>query len=261
MNRYFWRYWLPLHIIALVMMIGVAVGELTINWWLVAIAWFLVGPIGNGVGSHKLFAHRQFETWRPVELLLGALSTIGGFAPIHFWVAIHQKHHKISDSPKDPSSPSQHGFVQSFLIYRLKESTNRVISLQNYCSRRVFKDPALMWLSKHFIKINWAVFLILLCIDVNLLLSLYVIPVLLEHTRENIVSSVTHMNIPFVNYRNFDTPDTSQNNILIGFLTLGFGWHNNHHHNQRELINTHRWWEVDVEGQLAKLISKKKNAD
>jgi len=169
MNRYFWRYWLPLHVIALIMIGGVVLGELTINWWLVAVAWFLVGPIGNGVGSHKLFAHRQFETWRPVELLLAVLSTIGGFAPIHFWVAIHQKHHKISDSPQDPSSPSQHGFVQSFLIYRLKESTNRVISLQNYCSRRVFKDPVLMWLSKHFIKINWTVFLILLGIDINLL--------------------------------------------------------------------------------------------
>jgi len=38
---------------------------------------------------------------------------------------------------------------------------------------------------------------------------------------------------------------------------LGFGWHNNHHHNPRELINSHRWWEVDVEGQIAKLISKR----
>ncbi len=257
MNRYFWKYWLPLHIIALAMVVLFFMDVLTINWWLVLLSWFLIGPIGNGVGSHKLFAHRQFETWRPIELTLGFLSTVGGFAPIHFWVAIHQKHHKISDTPADPSSPSQYGFLQSFLIYRLKESTNRVISLQNYCARRVFKDPQLMWLSKNFITINWVVFVILFLINPSLCLSLYVLPVLLEHTRENTVSSITHMNIPFLNYRNFDTPDTSQNNILVGYLTLGFGWHNNHHHNARELINTHRWWEIDIEGIIAKLISKK----
>ena len=256
MNRYFWRYWLPMHIIAIAMIIAVFLGHLTINWWIVLVAWFLVGPIGNGVGSHRLFAHRQFETWKPVEYVLAALSTLGGFAPIHFWAAIHQKHHKIADFPEDPSSPSQYGFLQSFLIYRLKESTSKVISIQNYCVRRIFKDPVLMWFSKHFIKINWMAFLILAYVDLSLALSAYLLPAILEQTRENTVSSITHMNIPFFNYRNFDTPDTSQNNILVGYLTLGFGWHNNHHHNQRELINTHRWWEFDLEGQIAKLISK-----
>ena len=53
------------------------------------------------------------------------------------------------------------------------------------------------------------------------------------------------------NDRNFDTPDTSQNNILVGLLTLGFGWHNNHHHNPRELVNQYRWWEIDVEGPVS----------
>jgi stearoyl-CoA desaturase (delta-9 desaturase) len=258
MNRYFWRYWLPLHIIAVAMIVAVFLGHLTINWWLVLIAWFLVGPIGNGVGSHKLFAHRQFETWKPVEYTLALLSTLGGFAPIHFWAAIHQKHHKISDAPEDPSSPVRNGFLDSFLIYRLKESTNKFISLQNYCVRRVFKDPVLMWFSKHFIKINWAAFIILASIDLSLALSLYVLPAILEHTRENIVSSISHMPIKWLNYRNFDTNDYSQNSILVGYLTLGFGWHNNHHHNPRELINSHRWWEVDVEGQIAKLLSKPK---
>ena len=109
MNRYFWGYWLPMHIIAAAMIIAVYLGHLTINWWLVLIVWFFIGPIGNGVGSHKLFAHRQFETWKPIEYILDVLSTLGGFAPIHFWVAIHQKHHEIADFPEDPSSSSRHG--------------------------------------------------------------------------------------------------------------------------------------------------------
>lgn len=258
MNRYFWRYWLPIHTITFIFMVGVFLNYLSINWWLVFLCWFLVGPVGNGVGSHKLFAHRQFETWKPIEYTLAFLSTIGGFAPIHFWAAIHQKHHQIADTSEDPSSPVHYGFLESFLIYRLKESTTKAISLQNYCVRRVFKDPVLMWFSKHFIKINWSVFIILCFIDVNLALSMYLLPCILEHTRENIVSSVTHMKIPFFNYRNFDTPDSSQNNILVGYLTLGFGWHNNHHHAPRDISNKVKWWELDIEGGIAQMISKKK---
>jgi fatty-acid desaturase len=67
---------------------------------------------------------------------------------------------------------------------------------------------------------------------------------------------MSHLNIP-LSYRNFETKDNSHNNIIIGWLSFGFGWHNNHHHDQRELVNTHHWWEIDIEGQIAKLISKR----
>jgi hypothetical protein len=39
------------------------------------------------------------------------------------------------------------------------------------------------------------------------------------------VNSVTHV----WGYRNYATPDGSRNNLLIGFLSGGEGWHNNHH--------------------------------
>ena len=256
MNRYFWRYWLPLHIIAAIMIVAAIYGSLEINWWLVLLSWILIGPIGNGVGSHKLFAHRQFETWRPIEVALGVLSTLGGFAPIHFWVAIHQKHHKISDTVGDPSSPSQHGFLQSFLIYRFRESVLKKTHIRNYCVKQILKDPVLMFLSKHFTKIIWSVIIVLASIDLNLLLNLFLIPVALEHVRTNLVSSLSHMKIPF-SYRNYETNDNSQNNFILGYLTFGFSWHNNHHAHPRNSSCHEKWWEVDVEGIICRLLNKK----
>jgi fatty-acid desaturase len=34
---------------------------------------------------------------------------------------------------------------------------------------------------------------------------------------------------PGYGYRNFDTKDASQNVPLLGWITWGQGWHNNHH--------------------------------
>jgi stearoyl-CoA desaturase (delta-9 desaturase) len=47
-------------------------------------------------------------------------------------------------------------------------------------------------------------------------------------------------------YRNYETRDDSMNNWLVALLTVGEGWHNNHHHAPTSASNRHRWWEIDV---------------
>jgi stearoyl-CoA desaturase (delta-9 desaturase) len=32
----------------------------------------------------------------------------------------------------------------------------------------------------------------------------------------------------------------------LALVTLGEGWHNNHHHYQASVRQGHRWWEIDV---------------
>src|SRR5207237_669421 len=55
------------------------------------------------------------------------------------------------------------------------------------------------------------------------------------------VNSVTHL----WGYRNYATQDNSRNNALVALLTLGEGWHNNHHAQPRSATMGLRWWEVD----------------
>jgi stearoyl-CoA desaturase (delta-9 desaturase) len=56
------------------------------------------------------------------------------------------------------------------------------------------------------------------------------------------VNSVTHV----WGYRNFDTNDNSRNSWLVGLVSNGEGWHNNHHAQPRSAGHGLRWWELDV---------------
>ena len=47
-------------------------------------------------------------------------------------------------------------------------------------------------------------------------------------------------------YRNYETKGNSRNSVLIGLISNGDGWHNNHHADQRAAAHGHRFWEIDV---------------
>ena len=255
MNWYFYKVWIPLQVLTITAFAGIVLGHIDVNWWMVLVSWFLIGPIGTGVGYHRLFSHRQFETWKPVEYIIALLGTLSAYAPVLFWASQHQYHHKVSDTEDDPSSP-RHGFWESYLWWRMRNSVLKKIDLRSIPTRMMLKDPVLMFLSKHFTKIIWFTVIVLALIDINWLVSLFIIPAFIEHQRVNAVSSISHTNIPF-SYKNFETKDRGQNNVLMGYLTMGFGWHNNHHAKPRKLVNHERWWEVDIEGIVAWLLKKR----
>src|SRR5207248_410698 len=56
------------------------------------------------------------------------------------------------------------------------------------------------------------------------------------------VNSVTHL----WGYRNYETDEQSRNNIFVGLVSNGEGWHNNHHADPRSAAHGHRWWEFDL---------------
>ena len=256
MNWYFYKIWIPLQVATLVSFLAIILGYVDLNFWIIFVSWFLIGPVGIGVGFHRLFSHRQFQTWKPVEYTLAILGTLTAYAPVSFWPAAHSYHHEHNEEPGDPSSPTQYGFWESFLWWRLREGTIKKVNLRNYCMRVLFRDEFLMYISKHFVKIIYIYAALLLLAGPFWFVNLFIVPAFIEHIRINLLSSACHMKLPF-SYKNFETKDDAHNNIFLGYLTFGFGWHNNHHYNERELVNSHRWWELDVEGLIGKLLSKK----
>ncbi|TNE83370.1 MAG: acyl-CoA desaturase, partial [Gammaproteobacteria bacterium] len=46
--------------------------------------------------------------------------------------------------------------------------------------------------------------------------------------------------------RRFDTGDDSRNNLVLAILTLGEGWHNNHHRWPLSARQGFRWYEIDL---------------
>ena len=74
-----------------------------------------------------------------------------------------------------------------------------------------------------------------------LLWGYFVSTVLLWHGTF-LVNSLAHV----VGRRRYDTADASRNSLLIALVTMGEGWHNNHHHYQSTANQGWFWWEIDV---------------
>ena len=55
------------------------------------------------------------------------------------------------------------------------------------------------------------------------------------------INSLAHT----IGRRRFATSDDSRNSFLLSILTLGEGWHNNHHHCPGTVRQGFYWWEID----------------
>ncbi len=55
--------------------------------------------------------------------------------------------------------------------------------------------------------------------------------------------------------RRFATPDESRNSFFLALLTLGEGWHNNHHYYMSSVRQGIRWWEIDITFYVLKVMS------
>jgi stearoyl-CoA desaturase (delta-9 desaturase) len=55
--------------------------------------------------------------------------------------------------------------------------------------------------------------------------------------------------------KRYETGDDSRNSFLLSLITLGEGWHNNHHRHMGCVRQGFYWWEIDITFYLLKLMS------
>ncbi len=55
------------------------------------------------------------------------------------------------------------------------------------------------------------------------------------------INSLTHL----FGRRRYLTTDNSRNSFILALVTMGEGWHNNHHYYQRSVNQGFFWWEID----------------
>lgn len=53
----------------------------------------------------------------------------------------------------------------------------------------------------------------------------------------------------------YGTGDESRNNMLLAIITMGEGWHNNHHRFQGTVRQGFYWWEIDVSYYILKFMA------
>jgi stearoyl-CoA desaturase (delta-9 desaturase) len=223
---------------------------------------YVFGTLGVNVGFHRLLTHRGFACPRWLEKSLSVLGACCWQGTPMNWVAIHRMHHQHSDDGTDPHSPKQGffwGHMGWFLIY---DPAIWSISTYDRYARDLLRDRFLKKLEKpRFWRlvhaVQWATFFVIGAVVGAvveqtwlgalqtalscLVWGVFVRTVLVWHITWS-VNSVTHM----WGYRNFNTRDDSRNNILVGLISNGEGWHNNHHAQPRSAAHGMRWFELDV---------------
>jgi stearoyl-CoA desaturase (delta-9 desaturase) len=65
------------------------------------------------------------------------------------------------------------------------------------------------------------------------------------------INSLAHV----VGSQRYVTGDDSRNNWWLALITLGEGWHNNHHHYQSATAQGWRWYEIDISYYILKAMS------
>lgn len=179
---------------------------------------------------HRYFSHNSFETSRAFQFfgaLIGTLAVQGG--PL-WWASQHIAHHKYSDRPGDPHCPDD-GFTRSNFTWFLDEENRKT---KTRYVRKWMNYPELMWLNRY-----WYIPPIIATLAMG---WPYIIGAVLCFMTTILLASAAHC----WGTQPHDTEDNSRNNFFIALLTMGEGWHNNHHYKPWAANHGHRWWQIDI---------------
>jgi len=199
--------------------------------------------LGITVGFHRLFAHRAFETSRPVQFLLALLGTMSLQKGPIWWAGTHVEHHRNPDREGDPHSPALVGFYQAHMGWFLDSARWDVLEAGNPVARRLSHFPEIVWLDRwHGVPPFLFAFVLFAVGGVPALVWGFCVPTVTLAHSTFAINTIGHL----FGSRRFDTRDDSRNNAATAFLTLGEGWHNNHHRYPSAARNGFYWWELDL---------------
>jgi stearoyl-CoA desaturase (delta-9 desaturase) len=234
------------------------------SWFAVGAAVFLYFARMFAVTGffHRYFAHRTFSTSRAWQFVLavwgGACVQRGAL----WWAATHRHHHQHSDEEDDLHSPRQHGFLWSHVGW--------ITSGKNFPTdyRRVkdlTKYPELVFLNRFDILVPFLFALGLFGLGKLLqayapslgvtgwqllVWGFFISTTALFHGTASI-NSLAHV----FGRKRYPTADDSRNSFLLALITMGEGWHNNHHKHMGTVRQGFYWWELDLTYYLLKAMS------
>jgi stearoyl-CoA desaturase (delta-9 desaturase) len=229
---------------------------------LIALGLYLIRMFAITGFYHRYFSHKAFKTnrlWQFVFAVIGNASVQRG--PL-WWAAHHRHHHRFADRDNDVHSPLQHGFWWSHIGW--------LTSRDNFPTRFRYvqewiRFPELRWMNRFdtvipFLLAGSIYFTGALLENLApslgtnglqlLIWGFFISTVVLLHATCTI-NSLDHM----FGTRRYNTRDTSRNNAALAVLTLGEGWHNNHHHYAISARQGFVWWELDITYGLLVLLS------
>ena len=249
-----------IHIVPFVALawVGVSVAAVVL-----AFLMYVLRMLAVTTGYHRLFSHRSYETSRAYAFLVAAAACTAIQKGPLWWASVHRLHHKASDTPEDAHSPVQRGFWWAHMgwICSPAHSTTEWSRVQDWA-----KFPEIVWLDRwHFVPpillgaviffgggALAAAFPGLHTSGAQLLVwGMGVSTVVLYHGTW-CVNSVLHV----WGSKRFKTGDESRNNRFVAWITMGEGWHNNHHRYQASERQGFYPGEIDLGHVFLSMLAK-----
>ena len=229
------------------------------------LGYFIIG-MGTGIGFHRYFSHKSFQTSPWVAYILGAAGSMSFQSSLLTWVADHRRHNAQTDHCGDAHSPivdghchdtnSLRGLFHSHIGWMFDDT----VTDQNIYGRDLARDPIIRFYARtHYI---WPVLSLAIpwligyafggpidawgCVFAACLHTM-----LFQHS----VWAVNSFGHTF-GYQNYNLGNNSKNNVLLAALTFGDGYHNNHHRYPRSAFHGLRKRELDFNGILITWLGK-----
>ncbi|MGJ8697706.1 MAG: acyl-CoA desaturase [Verrucomicrobiaceae bacterium] len=219
---------------------------------LAAILLYLVRMFAITGFYHRYFSHKTFKTSRVMQFLFAALGNSSMQRGPLWWAATHRHHHKHSDEEVDPHSPVAHGFAWSHIGW-LTSMKNFPTDYDSIADLKKF--PELVFLNRFDQLVPLVYGLTMLALGALLeflfpatgvtmgqffIWTFFISTTVLLHGTL-FINSLAHV----WGKRRYQTDDDSRNSLLLAIITLGEGWHNNHHRYPHATRQGFRWWEID----------------
>ena len=251
-NRIEWLRVLPF----LMIHVGCVLAFFTgISWVAIglAIALYFVRMFAITGFYHRYFSHRSFKTSRAMQFIFALVGNSAAQRGPLWWASWHRHHHGSSDKPDDMHSPVVHGFFFSHVGWIMsregyKTWSRRVGDFSKYRELRALE------------RFDWVVPLALAALlfglgellaytspglgttGMQLLCWSFCVSTVAVYHGTFTINSLSHV----WGKRRFATKDDSRNNWVLALITLGEGWHNNHHHYPASTRQGFYWWEIDI---------------
>jgi fatty-acid desaturase len=237
---------------------------------LAALGLFVFGTLGIALGYHRLLTHRGLICPKWLEHSFAILGVCCVQDTPARWVSVHRLHHQYADERLDPHSPLA-GLWWSHMGWLMVE--NHQLARRDIYERYakdiladrfyVALERNLRWVQ--IVLLSWVAFFVAGAIGASamgcptpealrvgasfLVWGVFLRTVVVWHITWS-VNSVTHV----WGYRRYETGEASRNNLIIGYISNGEGWHNNHHADPRSARHGHTWWELDVTWLIIRLL-------
>jgi stearoyl-CoA desaturase (delta-9 desaturase) len=215
-------------------------------------------------GYHRYFAHKSYKTSRWFQFVIAFMAQTSAQKGALWWAAHHRHHHRHSDTPADPHSMKIYGFWYSHIGWIVgpdfKETDYKTIG--DYA-----KYPELVWLNKNYLVPPFILAMVVMALGgifngdgitdmfttagfSSLFIGFFLSTVILYHGTFSI-NSIMHK----FGTQRYESNDESKNSLWLALLTLGEGWHNNHHYYEVASRQGFFWWEIDITYYFLRLLS------